>query len=143
MLPSGIDPGGCFPRARPQSPRENHSVGSSDTCYSRRSHHPPLTRTGDVVEVNFCTRTTIANGSKCNTSEGNTRRLLGEQRHRRGPAARSHEEAHQPPTESVVFFRNGHYTRPQYVMSQFIDFVSEEHLFRWDYSSDFYKKCTI
>src|SRR5699024_12259306 len=27
----------CFPRARLQPPRENHSVGSSDTCYSRRS----------------------------------------------------------------------------------------------------------
>src|SRR5690625_6394956 len=38
--PSGIAPGGCFPRARPQPPRENHSAGSSDTCYSRRSHHP-------------------------------------------------------------------------------------------------------
>src|SRR5699024_2829948 len=41
-----------------------------------RSHHPSLTRTSDVVDVNFCTRTTIANGSKCNTSGGNTRRLL-------------------------------------------------------------------
>src|SRR5699024_6725677 len=27
----------CFPRARLQSPRETHSAGSSDTCYSRRS----------------------------------------------------------------------------------------------------------
>src|SRR5699024_3630784 len=29
------------------------------------------------LDANFCTRTTIANGSKCKTSEGNTRRLLG------------------------------------------------------------------
>src|SRR5690625_4977502 len=78
------------------------SAGSSDTCYSRRtrkataafasheenwfvfsrSHHPPLTRTNEVVDANFCTRTTIANGSKCKTSGGNTRRLLGEKRHR-------------------------------------------------------------
>jgi len=36
LLPSGIDPGGCFPRARPQPPRENRSAGSSDTCYSRK-----------------------------------------------------------------------------------------------------------
>ncbi|WP_107505451.1 helix-turn-helix domain-containing protein [Virgibacillus profundi] len=27
----------CFPRARLQSPRESHSAGPSDTCYSRRS----------------------------------------------------------------------------------------------------------
>src|SRR5699024_1396674 len=27
----------CFPRARLQPPRETHSAGSSDTCYSRRS----------------------------------------------------------------------------------------------------------
>src|SRR5699024_1389281 len=27
----------CFPRARLQPPRENHSAGSSDTCYSRGS----------------------------------------------------------------------------------------------------------
>ena len=27
----------CFPRARLQSPRENHSAGSSDTCCSRWS----------------------------------------------------------------------------------------------------------
>src|SRR5699024_489391 len=27
----------CFPRARLQPPREAHSVGSSDTCYSRRT----------------------------------------------------------------------------------------------------------
>src|SRR5699024_2827903 len=51
--PSGIAPGGCFPRARPQPPRENHSAGSSDSCYSRRSHHPPLTRTSVVVQRNF------------------------------------------------------------------------------------------
>src|SRR5699024_12174350 len=44
--------------------------------YFTRSHRPSLTRTSDVVDVNFCTRTTIANGSKCNTSGGNTRRLL-------------------------------------------------------------------
>src|SRR5690625_2101013 len=64
------------------------SVGSSDTCYSRRSHRPSLTRTSDVVDVNFYIRTTIANGSKCNTSGGNTRRLLGEERPRRDPAVR-------------------------------------------------------
>jgi len=27
----------CFPRARLQPLRENHSPGSSDSCYSRRS----------------------------------------------------------------------------------------------------------
>src|SRR5690625_972360 len=27
----------CFPRAQLQPPREIHSAGSSDTCYSRRS----------------------------------------------------------------------------------------------------------
>src|SRR5699024_185868 len=63
----------CFPRARLQPPREAHSVGSSDTCYSRRtrkattafasheenwfvfsrSHHLPLTRTSVVVQRNF------------------------------------------------------------------------------------------
>src|SRR5699024_6683679 len=103
------------------------SAGSSDTCYSRRtrkataafasheenwfvfsrSHHPPLTRTNEVVDANFCTRTTIANGSKCKTSGGHTRRLLGEKRHRRDPAVRKHAEAHQPPPESVVYFRSG------------------------------------
>src|SRR5690625_3814566 len=57
--PSGIAPGGCFPRARPQPPRENHSAGSSDSCYSRRSHHPPLTRTMKWLYADFCTRTTI------------------------------------------------------------------------------------
>src|SRR5699024_2696347 len=41
-----------------------------------RSHHPPLTRTMKGLYADFCTRTTIANGSKCNTSGGNTRRLL-------------------------------------------------------------------
>src|SRR5699024_1734305 len=56
--------------------------------YFTRSHRPSLTRTSDVVDVNFCTRTTIANGSKCNTSGGNTRRLLGEERPRRDPAVR-------------------------------------------------------
>src|SRR5699024_2365603 len=53
LLPSGIDPGGCFPRARLQPPRETHSAGSSDTCYSRRSHRPPLTRTGKVIYGRF------------------------------------------------------------------------------------------
>jgi len=53
--PSGIATDGCFPRARPQPPWENHSAGSSDTCFSqarrnnhccsRRSHRPSLTRT--------------------------------------------------------------------------------------------------
>src|SRR5699024_12599017 len=86
--PSGIAPGGCFPRARLQPPRENHSAGSSDTCYSRRtrkattafashvenwfvfsrSQHLPLTRTMKWLYADFCSRTTIANGSKCNTS---------------------------------------------------------------------------
>src|SRR5699024_4800875 len=49
LPPSGIAPGGCFPRARPQPPRETHSAGSSDTCYSRRSHRPPPTRTSEIV----------------------------------------------------------------------------------------------
>src|SRR5690625_6002537 len=53
LLPSGIDPGGCFPRARLQPPRKNHSAGSSDTCYSRRSHRPPLTRTGKINGKNL------------------------------------------------------------------------------------------
>src|SRR5699024_2482397 len=104
--PSGIAPGGCFPRARPQPPRENHSAESSDTCCSRRSHHPPLTRTMKGLYADFCTRTTIANGSKCNTSGGNTRRLLGEERPRRDPAVRQREEGHQPPPARVVYFRS-------------------------------------
>src|SRR5699024_3065743 len=40
------------------------------------------------LDANFCPGTTIANGSKCRTSGGNTRRLLGEKRHRRDPAVR-------------------------------------------------------
>ena len=36
---------------------------------SPRSHHPPLTRTMKWLYAEFCTHTTIANGSKCNTSE--------------------------------------------------------------------------
>src|SRR5690625_312235 len=34
------------------------------------------------LDANFCAHTTIANGSKCKTSGGNTRRLLGEMRPR-------------------------------------------------------------
>src|SRR5699024_11486555 len=33
----------CFPRARLQPPRETHSVGSSDTCCSRRSQRSSAT----------------------------------------------------------------------------------------------------
>src|SRR5699024_4311785 len=33
-----------------------------------RSHHLPLTRTMKWLYADFCARTTIANGSKCNTS---------------------------------------------------------------------------
>ena len=36
-------------------------------------HSPGLMK---WVDANFCTRATLANGSKCNTSEGNTRRLI-------------------------------------------------------------------
>src|SRR5699024_7775049 len=65
----------CFPRARLQPPRANHSAGSSDTCCSRRSqrsfapnnHHKSrfnrVINKSDEVE-------------KHKTSEGNTRRLL-------------------------------------------------------------------
>src|SRR5699024_12649928 len=49
---SGIALGGCFPRAWPQPPQENHFAGSSDSCYSRWSHRPPLTQTG--VCVSYC-----------------------------------------------------------------------------------------
>src|SRR5699024_370900 len=37
--------GGRFPRARLQPPRETHSVGSSDTCYSRWSRRLPFQST--------------------------------------------------------------------------------------------------
>src|SRR5699024_4164136 len=40
------------------------------------------------LDANFCTRTTIATGSKCKTSGGNTRSLLGEKTRRRDPAVR-------------------------------------------------------
>src|SRR5699024_5415550 len=71
-------------------PQDKEGYGSitshEENCFVfLRSHHPPLTRTNEVVDANFCTRTTIANGangSKCKTSGGNTRRLLGEKRHR-------------------------------------------------------------
>src|SRR5699024_9452240 len=67
--PSWIATGGCFPRARLQPPRENHSPGSSDTCYSRRSHRPPLTRTDKINGK----KSVI---SKRYTSNPYTRRLL-------------------------------------------------------------------
>ena len=44
--PSVFALGGCFPRAWPQPPRADHSAGSSDSCFSRWSHRPPLTQTG-------------------------------------------------------------------------------------------------
>src|SRR5690625_142945 len=75
LLPSGIAPGGCFPRARLQPPRKNHSAGSSDTCYSHRSHRPPLTRTSIMVQRSFLITKKLMI-SKPDTSEGNTRRLL-------------------------------------------------------------------
>src|SRR5690625_1353825 len=37
--------GGRFPRARLQPPRETHSAGSSDTCYSRWSRRLPFQST--------------------------------------------------------------------------------------------------
>src|SRR5699024_10577028 len=86
--PSGIAPGGCFPRARLQPPRENHSAGSSDTCCSRRSHHPPLTQTMKWLLANLLSSYCYSQCRKCNTSVGNTRRLLGEERPRRDPAVR-------------------------------------------------------
>src|SRR5699024_2865586 len=45
---------------------------------------------------------------RTNTSGGKTRRRLREERPRRDPTVRQHEEAHQPPTESIVFFRSDH-----------------------------------
>src|SRR5690625_6497743 len=41
----------CFPRARLQPPRENHSVGSSDTCYSRRSQRSSAPNTMLAKEI--------------------------------------------------------------------------------------------
>src|SRR5699024_574325 len=88
FLAAGDRPGWFLPRAPPQPPPEKPSGGASDTCYSRRtrkattafasheenwfvfsrSHHLPLTRTMKWLYADFCARTTIANGSKCNTS---------------------------------------------------------------------------
>ena len=62
----------CFPRARLQPPREAHSVGSSDTCCSRRSQRasaPNDHRNSEIVLL----YSTVA---KYHVSEGNTWRLL-------------------------------------------------------------------
>src|SRR5690625_3067951 len=79
----------CFPRARLQPPRETHSAGSSDTCYSRRSQ-----------------RSSAPNN---HVSEGNTRRLQQESEDDETPqrASFASEEAHREPAESVVYFRSG------------------------------------
>src|SRR5699024_2212830 len=50
-------------------PQDKEGFGSitshEENCFVfSRSHRPSLTRTSDMVDVNFCTRTTIANGSK-------------------------------------------------------------------------------
>src|SRR5699024_7823973 len=61
------------------------SAGSSDTCYSRRSHRPPLIRTGKAINgkilYHFIQLKNCVIG-KCYTSSPYTRRLLREERHR-------------------------------------------------------------
>src|SRR5690625_2939253 len=61
------------------------SAGSSDTCYSRRSHRPPLTRTSKTIfGTILCHYVQLKNFiiSKRYTSSPYTRRLLREERHR-------------------------------------------------------------
>src|SRR5690625_2566371 len=99
----------CFPRARLQPPRETHSAGSSDTCYSRRSQ-----------------RSSAPNN---HVSEGNTRGLLRESEDDETPqrASFASEEAHREPAESVVYFRSG--------MCYFAIYrccVKNNKSFRWD-----------
>src|SRR5690625_6752468 len=43
----------CFPRARLQPPREAHSAGSSDTCYSRRSQRSSAPNTIVIVKARY------------------------------------------------------------------------------------------
>jgi len=66
-------------------------------------------------------------------SGGNTRRLLREERPRWDNAVRSTRKAHQPPVESVVYFRSGIYiatlfrylqSKSTKVTAQFMDFIS-------------------
>jgi len=61
----------CFPRARLQPPRETHSAGSSDTCYSRRSQRSSAPNNHRINNNND-------EIDKHNTSGENTRRLLRE-----------------------------------------------------------------
>src|SRR5690625_4126021 len=63
----------CFPRARLQSPRETHSAGPSDACYSRRSQRSSAPN-GRHNSRNNLYSTVV----KYHVSEGNTRRLLRE-----------------------------------------------------------------
>src|SRR5699024_3501019 len=102
------------PRARLQPPRETHSAGSSDTCYSRRSQRSSAPNNHRNSESDIYR--TVA---KHHVSEGNTRRLLRESEDDETPqrAFFASEEAHREPAESVVYFR--------YLMPQFIDFVSK------------------
>src|SRR5690625_1877537 len=94
----------CFPRARLQPPRENHSAGSSDTCYSRRSQRSsaPNNHRNSKSDI----YRTVA---KHHVSEGNTRRLLRESEDDETPqrASFASEEAQREPAESVVYFRSG------------------------------------
>src|SRR5690625_2381860 len=90
----------CFPRARLQPPRENHSAGASDTCWdcNYSPHRKPL----------FPQESTVLR-SKHHVSEGNIRRLLRESEDDETPqrAFFASEEAHREPAESVVYFRSG------------------------------------
>src|SRR5699024_9849709 len=61
----------CFPRARLQPPRESHSAGSSDTCYSRRSQRSSAPHNQHHSEHKLYSVV-----AKHHDSEGNTRRLL-------------------------------------------------------------------
>ena len=61
----------CFPRAQLQPPRETHSAGSSDTCYSRRSQRSSAPNNHGNSDSELYTSV-----PRHQVSEGNIRGLL-------------------------------------------------------------------
>src|SRR5699024_4650593 len=117
-------------------PQDKEGFGSitshEENCFVfSRSHRPSLTRTSDMVDVNFCTRTTIANGSKIQYQRRKYTETPGGGKASARPRSAVARGGSPAAPESVVYFRSGKRHQPPLILLRILRILfSNNNAFR-------------